>query len=103
MSMNVLSNLGLVETTTDRQFANGTRQLHDPKTNCSYTLHSSGYIRRILHYNYGSDRYQLNPKRTVSDPCGAKYVERVMVPFSEQLEILGRCVQSYRALKATKK
>lgn len=102
--MNTIQNLGLIETTTDRQFKNGTREYLDPQTGEYYSMHASGYVRRIIKYRPGAkDSYQLNPVRINPRPNGTAGYERVMVSFTEQLEILGRRVVSYRIYVAKKK
>lgn len=95
-----LIEIGLVEITSDRQAKNGTRIYLDPQAKCSYTLHASGYVRRIS----GSDRYQLNPTRKISRQTvwgiSIPGVERVMVPkLSEQVELVLSRALSYRKLK----
>lgn len=98
--MQKLTEIGLVEITSDRQAKNGTRIYRDPLAKCSYALHASGYVRRIS----GSDRYQLNPTRKIERPTlwgvTVPGVERVMVPeLSEQVELVRARALSYRKLK----
>lgn len=60
----IYKKLGLVETTTPRQFQNGTTQYTDTTNGVPYTFHDNGYFRRIIvntwsHHKF--DCYQLNP------------------------------------------
>ena len=100
--MQKLTEIGLVEITTDRQAKNGTRAYLDAQAKCVYTLKRSGYVHRQETEGY-RQRYQLNPTRKISHFVGQYEipgVERVMVPeLSEQVELVRARALSYRKLK----
>jgi hypothetical protein len=88
-----ISNLNLTETTTARQSKNGTRQFFDPQTNCSYSTHKSGYVRRIVHHRNGCDRYQLNPKAILQkqwpySPINSHCSRRMIFNEVDRMELL---------------
>ena len=101
--MQKLTEIGLVEITTDRQAKNGTRAYLDAQAKCVYTLKRSGYVHRQETEGY-RQRYQLNPTRKIDRPTiwgvTVPGVERVMVPeLSEQVELVRARALSYRKLK----
>lgn len=50
----------VIETTSELQKKNETREFLDTITGRSYTSYKSGYVRRIIYYKHGKDMYQLN-------------------------------------------
>ena len=108
MYMTKLKAIGLTETTTPRQKANGTRSFHDPITNCDYISYASGYVRRAYtskSYWTGGDRrtiYQLNKTRKVTSTVDwssrtFESTERIMIPSeTDRLERLAHCAITYR-------
>ena len=113
MSHDQILSLGLIDVTTKRQEAHGTRMYRDPRANnhyadIFYTVHANGYVRRRLTSKNNPayyDHYQLNPQTTqkqvvtsiyTGDSYTVSSIQRIMLSESQQYELLHRCVQSYR-------
>ena len=111
----IAEELGLINTTSDRQVKNGTIELTDPVTSTTnervtYTLHENGYIRRRIHFNpnarhvcgflYGtgySQSYPLNHRPAKMNSYGFKtYDSPTPAGPMEQLGILTNRVLKYR-------
>lgn len=90
--------------TTERQSKNGTVRLYDHQTGTFYTMHKNGYVRRYYfknswHSGYITYSYFINPREVkfVHTTRGSyTYRDKVMVNPEKQLEILKKCVPSYR-------
>ena len=105
----VAQELGLIESTNDRQEKNGTMAFVDPvasTTRCivSYTIHSNGYIRRKFSYTNPTiyrnvEQYQLNRTNTTTYRDGRKNVERIMATPLEQVAILFKSTINFRKNK----
>jgi hypothetical protein len=96
---------GLENTTSARQKKNGTIEFYDSMTDCFYTLHENGYIRRRIrggYFGYGHWRgYQLNKqhRQYTGRMCwyGREFnTDRVMMSEWEQLGKLITSIISYR-------
>lgn len=110
----VAEELGLINTTSDRQVKNGTIELTDPVVSwqnhkVTYTLHENGYIRRRLHLggskhicgfthaNGYSQSYLLNHRPAAKNQYGFKrYKPATLAGPIEQLGILTNRVLKYR-------
>lgn len=96
----VAEELGLINTTSKRQAANGTIELTDPVTSSTnqrvtYTLHENGYIRRRIHL--GGSPYLLNRRPFTLTPGGfRRYSSATPAGPNEQLGILTARVLKYR-------
>ena len=94
--------LGLEHTTSKIQEKNLTMEFYDPKTNCYYTLHNNGYIRRKfknLRIWWGIEKsvsYQLNP--TKQDPVYKRSRNRVLFPgdYEKLFKLMEKAVHNYR-------
>jgi len=99
----VAEELGLLETTNPSHEKTGTIAYTDPVTDCIYTLHTNGYIRRTTRYfsRHGSTfrrTYQLNRTRKVryGDAKWQYSTERIMMSPWEQLGKLVSSTISFR-------
>lgn len=110
----VAEELGLINSTSDRQVKNGTIELTDPVTSranqrVTYTLHENGYIRRRIHLggskhycgfthaNGYSQSYPLNHRPSKNTSRGFKtYDSPTPAGPNEQLGILTNRVLKYR-------
>ena len=105
----VAQELGLIESTNNRQERNGTMAFVDPvmstqECRMSYTVHSNGYIRRKFEYANPTwyrnvDHYQLN--RTQEVPrIGSDWTRsakrRIMATPLEQVAILFKSTINFR-------
>lgn len=101
--------LGLTNTTSKRQYTNGTLEFTDPEASSfnwevRYTLHTNGTIRRRVFNKDGNNGYPLNSRKTKTvfytrgDGSQGSYQTYNMIPasFEGQLEILERRVLHYR-------
>jgi len=90
-----LISIGLIETTTDSQMNNGTREFMDPNTNALYSSYSSGYIRRKP---IRSGSYQLNKKISIEQsPNGIRYQRIMEFNPDNRIDIIAHAVVNYRA------
>ena len=110
----IAKELGLINTTSARQVANGTIELTDPVTSrinnrVTYTLHENGYIRRRIHLGGSqhvcgfihddgySQSYLLNHRPAKMNSNGFKtYSSPIPAGPMEQLGILTNRVLKYR-------
>lgn len=110
----VAEELGLINTSSERQVANGTIELTDPVTSrpnhrVTYTLHENGYIRRRIYlggskhvcgftFESGySQSYLLNRRPAAKNGYGFKHYESAIPAGpNEQLGILTNRVLKYR-------
>lgn len=81
----ILTNIGLVNTTSERQLKNGTLQFSDPKNKpVKYTLHANGYYRKYIPGGYfspgGLASYQLNRTKRTPSRWGGFSTERILIP-----------------------
>lgn len=95
-------NYGLLVNTNARQVKNGTVSFYDPITQCGYTMHPNGYVRRHTSGMFSKGCYQLNRKQC--RPCRSGchgWIETIRIPAtpSEQLGILATTVPAYRKNK----
>ena len=111
----VAEELGLINTSSERQVTNGTIELTDPVTSrinhrVTYTLHENGYIRRRIHLGGSqhpcgfihdddgySQSYLLNHRPATKNEYGGKtYGNNIPAGPNEQLGILTNRVLKYR-------
>lgn len=97
----VANELGLEFISTSRQTNSGTLMFRDPVTNCRYSLHESGYVRRYIKstpYYSGAvyeNGYQLNRTELTKTKYSTRTYRLLASPY-EQLGILVKSVINYR-------
>ena len=104
-------NPNLVEITTNKQSANGTRQFWDKKNKVSYISYSTGYVRREVKAIYVSpitgshgskvqDQFVLNPRKGTPTKYGYTSYSPIKVFCPQKrLDIIDRISANYKGYK----
>ena len=102
-------NPNLVEITTNKQSANGTRQFWDKKNKVSYISYSTGYVRREVKaiytcpYSYSKSKHQdqfvINSRKSVKKSWGTSYTPIKEFCPQKRLDIIDRISANYKGYK----
>lgn len=93
-----IKSLGLVETTTEKQVKNGTREFLDPQTNTHYASYATGYVRRLHRYSrtYVA-MYPLNRRRKIANQRDWSEISYSLERRkSDRMLLLLKAVETYR-------
>ena len=89
---------GLLWFTSQRQYANGTREFYDPIAKCSYTYNTNGQTYRRINgeWSNSSNGYPINPRRKTTGRgfMHAKFMIDPL-PLSECRELIKKRKNSY--------
>lgn len=89
-----IKSLGLVETTTEKQVKNGTREFLDPQTNTHYASYATGYVRRL--HRYSRTYVNMYPVNKRSKDDSAENACILLRKKADRMDLLIKAVETYR-------